>query len=184
MTKTTVKLPGLSGKEWIKKLEKKDVGISSYAKDLLFSDKFQGKKEDVEYAIVSVQDLGFDSYPTTTELFARTKERGYDLCPPEIGPVLAQDYEEKGSWMYIAMEPIAGSGGSPGVFRVERDDDGRRWLDANWANPDVSWDLDGRIVFRLRKSSDLESKNLPSESRPFELPDQLTINGTIYDRRK
>jgi hypothetical protein len=42
------------------------------------------------------------------------------------------------------------SDGNPNVFNVKRNDDGKRWLNSNWANPDNRWNLDNRIVFRLR----------------------------------
>gem|GEM_PF-1603304 len=44
------------------------------------------------------------------------------------------------------------SDGNPNVFNVERNDDGNRWLNTNWTNPDDQWNLDNRIVFRLRNS--------------------------------
>ena len=38
------------------------------------------------------------------------------------------------------------------VFNVKRNDDGEQWLNTNWTNPENQWNLDNRIVFRLRKS--------------------------------
>ena len=43
------------------------------------------------------------------------------------------------------------SDGNPNVFNVERNDDGKRWLNTNWVNPNDQWNLDNRLVFRLRK---------------------------------
>lgn len=42
------------------------------------------------------------------------------------------------------------SDGNPNVFNVKRNDDGEQWLNTNWTNPDNQWNLDNRIVFRLR----------------------------------
>src|SRR3989344_5987619 len=47
---------------------------------------------------------------------------------------------------------ITDSDGNPNVFNVKCNDDGTRWLNANWVNPDNEWNLDNEIVFRLRNS--------------------------------
>src|SRR3989338_10074599 len=41
---------------------------------------------------------------------------------------------------------------NPNVFDVKRNDDGTLWLNNDWTNPDNRWELDNRIVFRLRYS--------------------------------
>lgn len=148
--------------------------ISGYAYDLLEKVEYQNKKQSVDLVVLTPADLGFTSYPTTTELFARAKEQGYDLCPAEIGPRLRAQYKDQpnGEWLSIANEPITDSGGYPGVFAVGRDSDGGRWLHAGWADPEGQWDLGGRVVFRLRKdtvSSDLEPSDLHSDTLNLEL---------------
>jgi len=47
---------------------------------------------------------------------------------------------------------ITDSDGNPNVFYVKRNDDGKRWLNANWVNPDNEWNLDNEVVFRLCNS--------------------------------
>ena len=44
------------------------------------------------------------------------------------------------------------SNGNPNVFYINRNDDGKRWLNTNWVNPSNQWDLDNEIVFRLSNS--------------------------------
>ncbi|KKU97507.1 MAG: hypothetical protein UY30_C0004G0016 [Parcubacteria group bacterium GW2011_GWB1_48_6] len=39
---------------------------------------------------------------------------------------------------------------NPNVLNVERNSNGKRWLNTDYANPDDIWNLDNRIVFRLR----------------------------------
>ena len=46
---------------------------------------------------------------------------------------------------------ITDSDGNPNVFELKRNDNGKRWLNANWTNPDDKWNLDNEVVFRLRK---------------------------------
>ena len=43
------------------------------------------------------------------------------------------------------------SDGNPNVFNVNRNDDGKAWLNDNWAKPDNKWNTDNEIIFRLRK---------------------------------
>jgi hypothetical protein len=50
------------------------------------------------------------------------------------------------------MHTTTDSDGNPNVFNVKRNDDGERWLNTNWTNPNDQWNLDNRIVFRLRNS--------------------------------
>lgn len=134
-------------------LKKANIKISTWAESLIDSDKFTlSKKQDIEYEILTPKDLGFDKYPTMTELYAKAKEKGYDLCPPDFAITLALELEqEKGQWTYMAMEPITGSVGRPRVFDVRRRDVGHRWLYTAWVGLGHTWNLDNRIVFRLRK---------------------------------
>mgnify|MGYP001570051067 CR=1 FL=1 len=40
--------------------------------------------------------------------------------------------------------------GNPNVFELERNDDGKLWLNNDWTKPDNRWNLDNRLSFRLR----------------------------------
>lgn len=157
----------------------KDVSFGYYAKQILGKVVYQKKKETIDLVLVTPKELGFTKYPTTTELFAKAKAEGLELCPAEIGPRLREIYmdQPKGEWIYIAMEPISDSGGSPRVFRVGHGDDGKRWLFFGWTYPAFRWYLDFRLSFRLRKSSDMSTKNLEttdpsdtSDTLPYVLP--------------
>lgn len=174
----TITLTTESPASLIKKIEKKGIYFSSYAKEIAEKIPKRTKKETFDVGIATVAELGFTSYPTTTELFAKIKELGYDLCPPETALYLRLlEEEEKGTYYWIAMNPISDSGGSPNVFDVKRNGDGKRWLDAGWAFPDVQWRLDSRIVFRLRKSSELGTSE-PKNST-LSPSDTLTLESAI-----
>lgn len=129
-----------------KKPSLKDIEISSRAKDLLKKTTYSKKNETLNLIITTPAELGFTTYPTTTQLYARAKEKGYDLCPAEVGPQLAGTLEEV-VWLYIGMEPITASDGDPRVFTVERCDDGGQWLLTCWASPGPLWRLGYRVVF-------------------------------------
>lgn len=150
-----------------KKPDLKGVEVSSYAKQLLAKTTYQEEKESIDLVVLTPADLGFTTYPTTAELFARAKEQGYGLCPAEVGPRLAGTLEEAG-WLYVAMEPITDSDGYPRVFLVGRYGDGGQWLGTDWTGPGSRWDLSYRIVFTLNKESSKDSGNKKVRNRTRE----------------
>jgi hypothetical protein len=151
----TITIGGVSRDELLMKFEAGGNDVSNYAKDIMSKDAFTTAKEPIELQLarVKVRDLGFTKRPTTSAIWARIRELGHDLCPSEVGPRLRLTYEDQpnGDIFWVAMEQITDSRGGPDVFGLERRGDGRRWLDALWANPDRAWHLDGEIVFVLRK---------------------------------
>lgn len=172
-------------------LEKENIQIGTYARQILQKVTPQTKKEDIDLCVVSVKDLGFSSWATRTDIFARARELGLELCPPETGPLLRLAYPDQPlyEWLRVAMEPIADSDGNPNVFNLERNDDGL-WLYVGWAGPDREWNPDDEFVFRLRKP--LETKKLKKETLgdldsltlASDLPDTLIINNVKYVRAK
>lgn len=159
---------GVDKKALLKRVEA-GFSVGDWAKDLMKRPAFttQDAEEEIETIILTPKDFGYERNPTTTELFdpARLAEwskqnaarlpQGYvvELLPAEAGPHLRDQYKDqpKGEILWIAMERITDSGGSPLVFDVKRHDGGGRWLRTHWTDPDDRWDLDDRIVFRLRK---------------------------------
>jgi hypothetical protein len=133
--------------------------IYSYAESMMRNRDFtvSKKPEQIELVHLKVRDLGFAQNPTTNELYAKAKELGLELCPAETGPHLRLKYEDVfkreqpiSEYLRVAMKQIADSDGYPGVFGVDRDDDGF-WLYNDWAEPANGWDLGSEFVFRLRK---------------------------------
>ncbi|MEK9156536.1 MAG: hypothetical protein AAB448_00115, partial [Patescibacteria group bacterium] len=55
-------------------------------------------------------------------------------------------------YIRIGMEPIAGRGGGPNVFYVDRGH-GDAWLGGGWAWPMDRWGADNQFVFRIRKKT-------------------------------
>lgn len=132
-------------------LEKAGINVSSYAANIL--EKTEFKKETVDLIKITVNELGFDSYATTEQIYAKAKERGLELCPASVGSVLRLEYKDqpKNEWLFIGMETIADRGGDPSVFYLVHDEGGL-WLSSGWACPTDLWSPDGEFVFRLRKS--------------------------------
>jgi len=64
----------------------------------------------VELAIVSVAELGLEAEASAqSEIYARAKRIGLELCPAEVGPRLRLDYRDQplGEALDVAMEPVA-----------------------------------------------------------------------------
>lgn len=179
-TKTIWKTITTTGKKITKAdLEKKGYKVSDWADDLLQKVKFSTKKEKIDLVVLKVSDLGFTTRTRYADIIAKAKEMGYDLCPPEVGPLLRIQYKDQPSneWITIAMEPIAGRGGDPGVFTLARFGDGL-WLGRSWAGPDDEWRPDDEFAFRLRKGN-LKSQTLNS-SDPLTL-DSLKLRVEILE---
>lgn len=147
----------------IEKLEKDNVYVSSYAKEIA-SQIETSKPEEVSLVLITLSDW-FNENPTTEEIYSKAKLKGLELCPASTGIHLRLNYKEQmeGEWIYVGMNPITDSGGIPYVFYVKRDIGGKRWLDAFWVRPDDQWALGYRLVFRLRKLP------LPSNTKKLEV---------------
>jgi hypothetical protein len=138
---------------------------SDWAKGMMGKPVFKVSEKTYQTDLVTLtpRELGFTKYPRTDEFMTREfcakwsaenlDGQVIELCEPEDGPQLRCQYDDqpKGEVVWLAMERIAASDGDPGVFYVRRIDDGYRWLFGYCAYPDLEWNLDRRVVFRLRK---------------------------------
>ena len=78
-------------------------------------------KLEVELAIVSVAELGLEAEASSqSEIYARAKRIGFELCPAEVGPRLRLDYHDQplGEALDVAMEPIATYSGEPTILAL------------------------------------------------------------------
>ena len=136
-----------------KKPSSEGINISSNAQSMLDKIKWD-KNETLDLVRIKVKDLKIEEdYPTTKQIYAKVKKLGLSFCPPQVGLPLRVDYKDQplNEWLFVGMKPIFDSDGNPGVFFVERDDDGL-WLYDFWAFPGNQWRPDGQFVFSLRKS--------------------------------
>ncbi len=127
--------------------------IYSEAEFMLNKMKTLDKKEKLNVVSFSVEQLGFPNGATLQQIYDKAKELGLELCPPQVGPELRLAYRDQPSdeYLRIAMDSVNGSGGSPGLFSVDRDDDGVEWL--HYDGDLVSkWLPSDRFVFVSRKS--------------------------------
>jgi len=186
---TTLTTPGLTGTQWITRLEKGNYNISSYAKQLLLSPDFISSKTTCEIVIVKCSDVGKE-YPTTKEIRAYAKAQGYLTPSPELACIIREtisdeEIKEMGLWYIVAMhEPIKNSVGDPSLLDSYRADDGR-WLSANYGRPDDMWSDCGGFAFVVPQVGTLKSDtqtssdpmSLDLETKTFtHYPLQDTIN--------
>jgi hypothetical protein len=78
-------------------------------------------KQEVELAVVSVAELGLEAEASShSEVYARAKRIGLELCPAEVGPRLRLDYRNQPlrEALDVAMEPVATYGGDPTILAL------------------------------------------------------------------
>lgn len=165
MTLTTL---GLTGPQWITRLEKNGYRVSSYAKDILNSPEYKPmeKGQKLEVAFVTVKDMG-KQYATTAEIKAYAAAEGYEIPSPEIALLMREalsdkEIEDMGVWHVAALhEPIKDSDGGPDVLDAYRGGGGR-WVGTYWDNPDDRWNAGGAFAFVVPAStSKLDSSPKP-----------------------
>ncbi len=166
----TFRIGGMNKKNLLKRVRSGGVEVSSYAEGVMNNRSFTtlDAEEEIDTIVLEVRDFGYEHQPMTSELLdpsrlaewskqnAHRLPEGYDaieLLPAEAGPHIRDQYKDQpnGEVLWMAMERIAASGGSPGVFGVERGGGVEQWLRASWSCSGDQWFLDLRLVFRLRK---------------------------------
>ena len=132
----------------------KTIRIGDWASEILGQPAFTvaSHELDLDLVVMSVAELGFKNSAKRSEIYARARELGLDLCPAEVGPQLCLVYKDQplNEWLLIAMEPITDSGGDLSVFGVARDGRGL-WLDGSSGHPGGVWNANDRWVFVRRK---------------------------------
>ena len=132
--------------------------LGNYANDLLGKPAFTvaAVETEVDLVKVTVAKLGFKEGARCDQIYARAKELGLKLCPPEVGPQLRLQYRDQsdGERILIGMKPIRDSFGDLSVFGVWRGD-GDLWLCSFCDDPIRVWSADCQRVFvRPRKEQE------------------------------
>jgi len=106
-------------------------------------------KTDVDLAVLSVSQLGFDTEGASrAEIYERAARLGLALCPAEIGPQLRRQYLDQpvGEFLHIAMNPVDTDGGKHVLFIVGNGGAGLALIGAD-ADAGVRVPLNVRYVF-------------------------------------
>ncbi len=164
-----------------KHLESKGFKVSQWASEMM--DKLEWNNQGTyEVVIKTVSELGLTNGGTLKEIYAKAKEQGLELCPPEMGPAFRLAYKDhpRYEWVRIAMEPITDSFGSLEVFYVGTDDVDR-WLFSRCGFPDGFWDGGGQWLFVRPRNVSLPS-DPQSSLDPLNLDRRLKILEEKFDK--
>lgn len=108
----TIRIGGVTREElvtWIPPRAYYDRG-RPLREELLDYESFQTEKEQryVRLARASFSDLGLTRPALFSQILARIRELGHELCPAEVGPHLRRVYTDqpRGENMDLAMEPF------------------------------------------------------------------------------
>ena len=147
-----IEIGGKDANQLTEELESLGNNISEYSADMMKSRDFVvSKKEKITLIRLTVEDLGFHSYPTIDQIYARAHELGLELCPPDTGPNYRLKYQDQpmNELIYIGMKQIAGRGGYLDVFCLSHRGGGLG-LRNDWARFSSEWRPYDEFVFRLR----------------------------------
>jgi len=157
---------GLTGSEWITRLEKK-YKLSDYAKQVLNSPSFKLTKKSYDIVIFTIKDIGDKLYYTTKEIEDYAFSKGYERLPVDAACVIREkftdkDIEKLGLWYIVTMHESIEAYGGPHFLRADRDGGGG-WLRTPWAYPGSFWYDFGAFAWSLpqgTKSLKLSTKAL------------------------
>lgn len=146
---------GKTPKELEEMLDASRVRVSDFARDMLKSPSFTTLPDQKTLSLVRARVSDMDlTYPGFYQILHRAHELGWDKCLPEVAVYLrlALKNQRLKEELFVCMNPIAGRGGRPSVFVLERDEHGLR-LHGAWAEPVVGpdrWGSGNMFVFSLR----------------------------------
>lgn len=150
---------GMTGEEWIERLEGKKFDIGTYAKSVLRSKDFRPMAPGVTIDVAVLKgELFADNARTTSDIRAEAKRRKLGKLNAEIACLTRDQFTNKeiaemGLWAIIAMhEPVKDSGGRLsllGAFRYDNDYD----LNAFDGKSDDSWYREYGFAFSVEQVS-------------------------------
>jgi hypothetical protein len=148
----SVQSDGTSGSDWIKRLEGNGFRVGNYAKQVLRSSDFKPTNGVTTKIAVLKGTLFTDNDRITQNIRAEADKRKLKKPNAEVACLIREMFTDKEMeamdlWWIVAMhEPIKESGGYPCLLNARRDDGGR-WLNAFWGDPDGRWDRDAGFAF-------------------------------------
>ncbi len=160
----TITIGGVEKGKLARKVARK-YKLTRYARDIMTRPLFRTTKtpKTLDLITLSPKELGFRKCPGVNDIMTakfcadwsakHLVGQVIELCPAEVGPHLRlQTCDDFADFpvRWIAMKPIVDSENCPTMFGVGCNELGR-WLLANSAKPNIRFELDNRITFRLRK---------------------------------
>ena len=115
---------------------------------------------EVDLAIISVAELGLEAEVSSqSEVYARAKRIGLELCPAEVGPRLRLEYRDQplGEALDVAMEPVATYSGEPTILALVNFGSGLALIGSD-GRSDAMVPRTRRFVFALPARGRLEAR--------------------------
>lgn len=141
--------------EYRSALKQARINIGDWGNDILDRISYAQYEVEVNLAVLSVFELGFNRSAKYKDLCAKALELGLQLCPAEVGPALRLSYKDQpgGERLRIAMKAITDSHGRcDSIFEVAHEeeleyDEDELWLGGNCGDPDIRRRVRSRFVF-------------------------------------
>ncbi|MCX6761015.1 MAG: hypothetical protein NTZ84_02860 [Candidatus Nealsonbacteria bacterium] len=128
------------------------IKIDQYARKILDTRAFTVADEEREVDLVNIAtfELGFKKPASRGEIYERVKHLGLGLCPAEVGPQMARQYQGRyeGEWIVVGMEPILLPDGILEIFSVKYDNY-KTMLCAHGGKPEELWNPEQQWLFEL-----------------------------------
>jgi hypothetical protein len=135
--------------EYRKAFKQARISIGDWGNDILDRISCSQQEVEVNLAVPSVFELGFNRRAKFKDLCAKALELGLQLCPAEVGPALRLSYKDQpgDERLRIAMNAITDSYGYyDSIFEVMHEE-GELWLGGNCGEPDICRSVRSRFVF-------------------------------------
>ena len=143
---------GMTGKKWIRRLEKKGFRVGNYAKSVLLSSDFKPTSGVTYHIVVLKGKLWKDSDRITSNIRAEAEKRKFEKPNAEVACLIREKFtdaeiEAMGLWWIVAMhEPIKDSDGGLSLLSASRGGDGQ-WLGTACSRPGRRWNDDDGFAF-------------------------------------
>jgi hypothetical protein len=159
----TVRVGGVSKRDLLVELQRNDIQLNDYARDLFAHIGFTASPVTSEVSTVelAVANLGYVRGGTIAQLKERAARLGLAVCPLELGPHLRLQWLDQpegnlghppskhrappGSITVVSSQ-LADDHDTPKGFYLRRID-GVLWLRGYRSAPDDTWSPDDRLVF-------------------------------------
>ena len=152
----TVTSNGLTGGEWIKRLEGMGFRVDDYARNILYSSKEFIPTSGVTFEVEVLKgELFSDDQRTTTDVLAEADKRNLEKPSPEIACLIRDKFTDEeikamGLWWLVVLHGFISIGegaGSSKSFGIRYSTDPKPWLNADRRSFNHRWNLDCGFVF-------------------------------------
>ncbi|MDP3645564.1 MAG: hypothetical protein Q8R25_00545 [bacterium] len=148
---------GMTGEDWIKRLEGNGFRVGNYAKQVLRSPDFKPTNGVTTEVAVLKSMLFKDNDRITKKIRAEADKRQLEKPNAELACFIRERFTDKEIeamrlWDLVVMhEPIKDSDGDPCLLHADRCGNGR-WLGAHYERPSQRWGRDVGFVFAVSSS--------------------------------